>query len=101
MKIYLGDNYDKFHPLWGSRLTIQHEGKEVTGIVITEHPNFDVSLVSGEHYYGEVKYYLKTLEPFSVATSAELMLELGKSIDESLDIHNELENITDEKKILK
>lgn len=32
-------------------------------------------------------------EPFGYATTAELMLMLGKSVDEALDIHNDLEKI--------
>lgn len=32
-------------------------------------------------------------EPFGYATTAELMLMFGKSVDEALDIHNELEKI--------
>ena len=32
-------------------------------------------------------------EPFGYATTAELMMMFGKSVDESLDIHNELEKI--------
>lgn len=32
-------------------------------------------------------------EPFGVATTAELMLELGRSVDEALDMHNDLEKI--------
>lgn len=31
--------------------------------------------------------------PYRCATTAELMLEFGKNIDESLDIHNDLEKI--------
>jgi len=32
-------------------------------------------------------------EPFGYATTAELMLMFGKSVDKALDIHNELEKI--------
>jgi hypothetical protein len=32
-------------------------------------------------------------EPFGYATTAELMLIFGKSVDEALDIHNNLEKI--------
>lgn len=32
------------------------------------------------------------------ATTAELMLMFGKSIDESLDIHNDLEKMTNERR---
>ena len=32
-------------------------------------------------------------EPFGYATTAELMMMFGKSVDEALDIHNELEKI--------
>lgn len=32
-------------------------------------------------------------EPFGHATTAELMLMFGKSVDEALDIHNDLEKI--------
>ncbi len=32
------------------------------------------------------------------ATTAELMLMFGKSVDESLDIHNDLEKMTNERR---
>jgi hypothetical protein len=32
-------------------------------------------------------------EPFGYATTAELMLMFGKSVDEALDIHNDLEKL--------
>ena len=32
-------------------------------------------------------------EPFGYATTAELMIMFGKSVDDALDIHNELEKI--------
>ena len=35
-------------------------------------------------------------EPFGYATTAELMLMFGKNIDEALDIHNDLEKITND-----
>lgn len=46
----------------------------------------------------EQKIYLSSRQKnseqeFTYATTAELMLELGKTTDEALDIHNELNNI--------
>jgi hypothetical protein len=38
-------------------------------------------------------------EPFGYATTAELMLIFGKSVDEALDIHNNLEKIASDDNI--
>lgn len=47
MRIELGNDYNEFHPLWGKEYTTKKDGKEYTGIVRVDHPD-----------YGEVVYWL-------------------------------------------
>lgn len=60
MKIKLDDEIGKkYYMKEGTLATEVIDGKEITGKVVTEHPDFDKSLVRNEHYYGQIDYYLE------------------------------------------
>ena len=62
MRIELGKNYNKFNKLVGKEYTTVKDGINYLGIVRNEHPNFDISLIRNEHYYGSVTYWLDVNE---------------------------------------
>jgi len=62
-RIELGNDYRKYFPVWGEKITIERKNKKYTGTVRSEYPGgFDKNLIRGEHYYGEVNYYLEILD---------------------------------------
>jgi hypothetical protein len=58
-RIKLENVGDKYYRKDGEQTTEIIDGKSYTGIIRKEHPSFDISLVRGEHYYGQIDYYLE------------------------------------------
>ena len=50
---------EKYYNREGVTATEVIDGKRISGIIAIEHPDFDVSLLRGEHYYGKIDYYIE------------------------------------------
>ena len=61
-KIKLENVGDKYYRRDGEVVCVVVDGKKLTGKIRKEHPNFDVSLVRNDHYYGQIDYYLEVAD---------------------------------------